>query len=333
VDGLVRELVARGHEVTTFATGDSNIPGRLIATVPRALRPLGFGDDPSGYLQDTIRMVLDRAREFDLIHGHLEWFNPILARTSPVPAVMTFHGRLDFPWARDILLRSRGRYVAISRSHAAAQPHFDWAGIVLNGLDLQDMPFRRERSDALCFVGRIAPEKGVVDAIDIARRSGRTLRIAAKAGKMPHEVEYEKNVFLPAVSAAGSSVEFLGELSVRDRDLLFADSFAALMPGHWPEPFGLVAIEALAAGTPVIARPVGAVPEILRPGVDGFFGDTVENLADAVDLVGDLDRPAIRASVLDRFSAARMTTDYEAVYRRVLGDWAFQRGRSATSPS
>jgi glycosyltransferase involved in cell wall biosynthesis len=326
---LVTELIRRGHEVTTFAAGDSDVPGRLVPTVPEALRPRGFGGDPSSYLHETIRMVMAREREFDLIHSHLEWFNPILTKVSGVPAVATFHSRLDYPWAREILLRAKGPFVAISQSHAATHPMLEWAGVVHNGLSLDGAPFADRPSDALCFVGRIAPEKGVLDAIDIAKGSGRVLRIAAKAGHMPHEIEYEKVVFRPAVAAAGSAVEFLGELSLTDRDRLFASSFAALMPGHWPEPFGLVAIEALACGTPVLARRVGALPEIIRDGIDGFFGRDVEALTAAVGRVGSLDRAAIRASVLDRFSGARMTDGYEQVYRRVIADWPSRRRSAA----
>lgn len=330
VHELVTELTRRGHEVTTFASGDSEVPGRLIPTVPEALRPRGFGGDPSPYIHETLRMVMAREREFDLIHGHLEWFNPILAAVIGVPTVATFHSRLDQPWAADILLRSKGPFVAISQAHAATQPRMVWAAVVHNGLNLEGAPFGERPSDALCFVGRIATEKGVLDAIDIAKRTGRVLRIAAKAGHMPYEVEYQNEVFLPAVAAAGSAVEFLGELSLADRDRLFASSYAALMPGQWPEPFGLVAIEALACGTPVVARRVGALPEIVRHGVDGFLGEDVEDMAAAVDRVASLDRAAIRTSVLDRFSGTRMTDGYEQVYRHVLADWPARRPLSAS---
>jgi glycosyltransferase involved in cell wall biosynthesis len=173
----------------------------------------------------------------------------------------------------------------------------------------------------------MAAEKGIVEAIEIALKTGRPLRIAAKAGPMPAEQDYLHTVFEPALKAAGRSVEYLGELEQADRDLLFAESYASLMPGSWPEPFGLVAIEALACGTPVITRRVGALPEIIRDGVDGFFGDDVEQLAFQVDRVADLDREAIRASVIDRFSAKRMTDKYEAIYRSMLGDVAADESR------
>lgn len=318
VHELVKELDRRGHEVTTFASGDSDVPGRLIATVPEALRTAGFRGDASPYFYLTIQAVLDRVGEFDVIHSHLESASFLLARFSPVPVVSTFHGRLDMPWAAEAFRSSPQGLVAISANQASTHPDVAWAGIVHNGLTLDDTPFDRRRGDGLCFVGRMAAEKGIVEAIEIAKATGRPLRIAAKSGPMPLERDYLENVFLPALAAAGSSVEFLGEIEQVERDLLFAESYASLMPGSWPEPFGLVAIESLACGTPILARRVGALPEIIRDGIDGFFGDDVEQLSSLVDSVGDLDRAAIRASVVERFSVARMTDGYEAIYRSVL---------------
>jgi glycosyltransferase involved in cell wall biosynthesis len=318
VHGLVVELDRRGHEVTTFASGDSEVPGRHIATVPEALRPAGYVGDPLPWFHLTMREVIDRAHEFDLIHSHLEWASLLLARTAPIPVVSTFHGRLDLPWAETLLRDAPRGLVAISNNQASAHPEVAWEAVVHNGLRLDDAPFDRRRGESLCFVGRVAPEKGIVDAIEVAKAAGRPLRIAAKIAPGGTERAYYEEVFKPALDAAGSDVEFLGELSQADRDQLFAESYASLMPGSWPEPFGLVAIEALATGTPVIARRIGALPEIIRDGVDGFFGDDVTAMAFTVDRVASLDREAIRASVLDRFSAERMTDGYEAVYRTVL---------------
>ena len=175
------------------------------------------------------------------------------------------------------------------------------------------------------------PEKGIVDAIEIARLAGRPLRIAAKIGTTASEVDVQRDrSSSPPSRRPGADVEFLGELEEADRDRLFAESYASLMPGEWPEPFGLVAIESLACGTPIIARPNGALPEIIRDGVDGFFGDDVDAMASKVGLVGGLDRRAIRDDVLARFSAVRMADGYEALYRQILaGDRSPRQGTVA----
>ena len=318
VHELIVELVRRGHEVTTFASGDSDVPGRLIPTVPKALRPAGFGADPSGFMLSTMVDVLDRQHEFDVIHSHLEWSSVIFARATNVPVVATFHGRLDLPWATHLFeAPPKAAMVAISESQASAHPEIDWT-VVHNGLTLNGAPFERRRYESLCFVGRVSPEKGIVEAIEVAKRTGRHLRIAAKVGTTPAEIAYNENVFEPARKAAGSLVEYLGELSGADRDRLLARSYATLMPGSWPEPFGLVAIESLACGTPILARRVGGLAEIIRDGVDGFFGDDVTQLAFHVERIAELDRAAIRKSVIDRFSATRMADGYEALFRRVL---------------
>ncbi len=318
VHELVVELVRRGHDVTTFASGDSEVPGRHIHTAPTALRPAGYVGDPTPYVIGTMRAVLDRAADFDVIHSHLEWSSLLLARIATVPVVSTFHGRLDVPWASEAFVDPPRGLVAISANQASARPDVPWAGIVHNGLRLDDAPFGRHRDEALCFVGRVAPEKGIVEAIEIAQAAGRPLRIAAKVAASGPERDYYDAVFEPALTAAGTDVEFHGELSQDERNDLFATSFAALMPGSWPEPFGLVAIEALACGTPVIARPVGALPEIIRDGIDGFFGDDVLAMAEGVARVAGLDRAAIRASVLERFTVERMADGYEAIYRMMV---------------
>lgn len=320
VHGLVTELDRRGHEVTTFASGDSVVPGRHIETVPRALRPIGYTGDSLPWMQLTMQKILAHIDEFDLIHSHLEWQSLLLARVSPIPVVSTFHGRLDLAWADDLFEDAPRGLVAISKNQASAHPDVPWAGVVYNGLRLSDAPFGRNRTDALCFVGRVVPEKGIVEAIEVAKAAGRPLKIAAKVAVGGVEREYYDEVFYPALKAAGTTIEYLGEISQAERDQLFAESHAVLMPGSWPEPFGLVAIEALACGTPVIARRSGALPEIVRDGIDGFLGDDVTAMAFKVDRVADLDRAAIRESVIDRFSVERMTDGYEAIYREVLDE-------------
>ncbi|HEX5591445.1 MAG TPA: glycosyltransferase family 4 protein [Candidatus Limnocylindrales bacterium] len=315
---LTSQLAARGHDVTVFASGDSDVPCRLVPTVPEALRPAGFGGDPAPHFLETIQALLDHASEFDVIHSHLEWWSILLARVVPVPVVSTFHGRLDLQHSRRLLAGRPEGLVAISRSQAAAHPNVDWT-IIHNGLSLHEMP-AGPGGDAFCFVGRVDPGKGVVEAIEVARLSGRPLRIAAKVGTLPEQVDYYETVFRPAVEAAGSLVEFIGEVGPEERNRLFAESFATLMPGAWPEPFGLVAIESLACGTPILARRVGALPEIIRDGVDGFFGDDPLHLSFHAEGVAGLDRTAIRERAIERFSAARMADRYEELYLRQVDE-------------
>jgi glycosyltransferase involved in cell wall biosynthesis len=313
---LTTELVRRGHDVTVFASGDSDVPCRLIPTVDRALRPAGIEGDSGPWFAETMDTVTQHEAEFDVIHSHLEWWSVPLARSLTVPVVATFHGRLDLPWADRLLADAPDGMVAISRHQANTHPDVPWT-IIHNGLSLEGAPFVQEQGEAFCFVGRIDPEKGVIAAMDIAKRAGRPLRIAAKVGNLANQRGYYEDVFRPALAKGGRSVEYLGELKPAERDQLFAESYATLMPGAWPEPFGLVSIESLACGTPVLARRVGALPEIIREGVDGYFGDDVAAMAFYADRLGGLDRVAIRERVIERFSAARMTDRYEELYARM----------------
>ncbi len=315
IDELTRELARRGHDLTVFASADSTTTARLVPTVDRALRPAGRAGEDGPFMLATIDAVLRRADAFDVIHAHLDFAGVLLARVSPTPVVLTFHGRLDRPWAASLLHDPPPGLCAISRGQASTQPGVAWT-IVPDGLDLTSAPFEPQPGEALCFVGRMSPDKGAAEAVAIARAAGRRLRVASKEPAVELERDYFENVFRPAARSA--DVELLGELGPADRDRLFAESYATLMPGDWPEPFGLVTIESLATGTPVVARRVGGIPEIVRDGIDGLIDDSTEALARRLDEVAGLDRTAIRASVLERFSAVRMTDDYERVYDRLI---------------
>lgn len=314
---LVAELHRRGHEVTTFASGDSQIPGRHVPTVAEALRPAGFGGDPEPYIRRTADLVLEHEADFDLIHAHIDPWNADLARRARVPVVSTFHGRLDQPWAQTAFQHAPAGMVAVSRDQARVQPEVDWT-VIHHGVTFRPPPLSQIPGEDFCFVGRIAPEKGLLDAIEIARLTGRRLLVAAKVATRPMDKDYEEAVIRPALARA--DVTLLGELSEADRDRLVASCRASLVPSAWPEPFGLVVIEALACGTPVLARRAGAIPEILRDEIDGFIGDDARQLAYFDRILGGLDRAAIRASAIERFSVTRMVDRYEALYRRLTRD-------------
>ena len=301
--------------MTLFASGDSTAKCELVPTVPAALRPLGFNSDPTGYLAATIAQVRARQADFDVIHAHLEWANLMLMRSVTTPSVATFHGRLDHPWATDALADPPPGLVAISRSHAATHPEVPW-------------PARLQRAQPRGRPLRAAPQRcPQLRGTDRPREGG---------GRRHRDRPAE----WPAVADRGQAGPDRGGAGVL-RDRLQAGPQAgrrrvprraerrrarrsprlelrAAHARHWPEPFGLVAIEAMACGTPVVARRSGALPEIVRDGIDGFLGDDPANLAFLLERVDGLDRERIRTEVMERFSARRMVDGYLEVYHRRL---------------
>ena len=316
VGELVLELDRRGHDVTTFASGDSTVPGRHVPTVPLALRPIGFAEDPVEAFERTLALVLDRQDAFDVIHAHVDSWNVELARRARIPVVSTFHGRLDLPWTPDAFRVGVRGLVAVSRDQARVHPEAAWT-VIHHGVTFRPPPLPAVPGEDLCFVGRMAPEKGFPDAIEVARLTGRRLMVAAKIPTRQVEIDYHDAVIRPLLDRA--DVTILGELSEADRDRLVSGCRASLVPSAWPEPFGLVVIEALACGTPVLARRAGAIPEILRDGVDGFLGDDAQQLAFLDGQLDGLDRGAIQAAALERFSVGRMVDQYVELYRTLLG--------------
>jgi glycosyltransferase involved in cell wall biosynthesis len=312
---LVEELVRRGHEVTLIGPGDSNVPSRLIPTIDRALWSSGMRGDSTPYIQVSIERVWSACNEFDIIHSNLDTLSFSLARHCPTPVVHTLHGRLDTPGLPELLDEFREiPLVAISASQRRWFPDNNWIATVHHGLDLEAAPFGDEAGEYLAFVGRITHEKGIADAIELARMTGMTLRAAAKV----HEVdEHELFDSLVAPAIEEGIVEFEGELAPGPRDELLAGALATVMLGAWPEPFGLVAIESMASGTPVIARRAGALPEIIEHGTTGFLVDDLSEAQLAVKEAAELDRRHIRESAVERFSVARMVDEYEAVYRHL----------------
>jgi glycosyltransferase involved in cell wall biosynthesis len=315
VGELVVELHRRGHEVTTFASGDSSVPGRLVPTVPRALRAIGFADDPAEGYERTVELVLAQQDAFDVIHAHMDPYNLDLARRARTPVVSTFHRRLDLSWTRDAFRgRPRG-LVAVSQDQARMHPEADWT-VIHHGVTFRPPPLADVSGEDFCFVGRMSPEKGFPDAIEVARLTGRRLMVATKTPNGKLEIDYQEQVVRRLLDRA--DVTILGELPEADRDRLVAGSRASLVPSAWPEPFGLVVIEALGCGTPVLARRVGGIPEILRDGIDGFLGDDAQQLAFFDDRLDELDRTAIQAAALGRFTVGRMADEYETLYRRLV---------------
>jgi glycosyltransferase involved in cell wall biosynthesis len=317
VAAIGEELHARGHRVTLFAPGDSEFSGELVPTIEQSLWRSEYRGDVTSYIAVSIAKAWQRHADFDVIHSHVETHGFLFARHCPTPVVSTLHGRLD-DWGIPELLDefSELPLVAISESQRRWQEDANWVATIHHGLPLGQMPFGERPGDYLAFVGRITPEKGVAECIELARDAGLPLKIAAKVYD-DHEQEHFAEVVEPAMQKG--IVEFLGEVSALERDPLYAGARATLMLGAWPEPFGLVAIESMATGTPVIARRAGALTETVEHGVTGFLVDDLREARLALDLVPELDRAEIRRQTLARFSPERMVDEYERVYRSLVG--------------
>jgi len=312
---LVNELTRRGHKVTLIGPADSEVDCELVPTIHRALWNSGMTGDPTPYIEVTIERAWSVAHRFDVMHSHLDTLSFSFARHSPVPVLHTLHGRLDMPGVPELLDEFQDiPLVAISESQRRWWPQNNWVATVHHGLPLEGAPFSDRAGNYLAFVGRISPEKGVEAAIELARSVELPLRMAAKV----HEDE-EKRLFAEVVAPAieDGVVVFEGELATPERDELLAGALATVLLGAWPEPFGLVAIESMATGTPVIARRAGALPEIVDHGLTGFLVDDVHEARFAVREVANVDRTLVRRTVLERFSAERMVDEYESAYRQL----------------
>jgi glycosyltransferase involved in cell wall biosynthesis len=317
VAALGDELVRRGHEVTLYAPGDSRFPGTLVATPEQSLWSTGYQGDVSSFINVTLARVWADLERFDIIHSHVETLGFLFARHCPVPVLTTLHGRLDVSGIPELLEEFNDiPLVAISESQRRWSSDANWVATIHHGLPLEEMPFSRAPGDYLAFVGRVTPEKGVAECIEVARAVGMKLRMAAKVYD-EHEKIHFAEVVEPAI--ASGIVEFLGELGQPERDALYAGAAATLMMGAWPEPFGLVAIESMATGTPVIGRRAGALTETIDHGETGFLVDDEIEAELAVRFAKDLDRARVRRKVLRRFSPTRMADEYEEVYRALLG--------------
>jgi glycosyltransferase involved in cell wall biosynthesis len=318
VAALAGELHRRGHKVTLFAPGDSSVDCELVPTIPQSLWSTDYRGDVSSYINVSLAMAWREHERFDIIHSHVETLGFLFARHCPTPVVTTLHGRLDVSGIPELLDEFDDiPLVAISDSQRRWGEHANWVATIHHGLPLESMPHSDRPGDYLAFVGRITPEKGIAECIELARRVKLPLKIAAKVYD-EHEKEHFAEVVEPAL--AEGTVEFLGELGELERDRLYAGALATLMLGAWPEPFGLVAIESLATGTPVIARRAGALTETIEHGVNGFLIDDLTEAELAIERVRDLDRKQIRRRAIERYSPGRMTDDYEVVFRNLLAN-------------
>lgn len=313
VSYLAEELVRLGHQVTLFATADSCTSARLVPVWPSALRLDSQCSDQLAPHVLMIEQVARRAEQFDVVHFHVSQLHlPVARRLQGVAHVTTLHGRLDLAELPP-LFREFSDIPVVSISNAQREPLLEaaWVGTVYHGLPPGLLPFSPAPGRYLAFLGRVSPEKGVARAIAIAKASGYPLRIAAKID--PADRAYFETEIQPLLDHP--LVEFVGEIGEREKAAFLGGARALLFPIDWPEPFGLVMIEAMACGLPVVAFEGGSVREIVDDGVSGYVVGTVEEAVAAVHRIDAIDRRACRAAFERRFTAARMAADYLAVYR------------------
>jgi glycosyltransferase involved in cell wall biosynthesis len=311
---LVDELVELGHTVTLFASGDSTTRAKLHPVWPRALRLGRPRTDPHLACALLLEAVSRLAREFDVIHSHIDWLHlPLLTRLG-IPFVTTMHGRLDLPGIPEVLREFPDAcFVSISDHQRIPVRSANWCGTVYHGLPAGQFRPSYTPGSYLAFLGRLTSEKGPEDAIRIARAAGMPIRIAAKVPK--GEAAYFKKHIEPQID--GTDVQLIGEVDERGKQPLLSGAAALLFPIKWPEPFGLVMIEAMACGTPVIAYRAGSVPEVVDEAVTGFIVGGEEEAVQAVKDLARIDRRKVRARFEERFSSERMARAYVQHYQQI----------------
>ena len=315
VSYLTEELVRQGHEVTLFASGDSETTARLVAACPRSLRLDKQCIDQLAHHIVMLESVFQRASEFDIVHFHVDYLHFCMSRRQQITHVTTLHGRLDIPDLFPLYREFRDMpVVSISNVQREPLPWANWQATVHHGLPTDLYRFREQTGSYFAFLGRISPEKRVDRAIEIAKRVQIPLKIAAKVDRVDRK--YFKTTIEPLL--CDSLVEVVGEIGDREKDEFLGNAYALLLPIDWPEPFGLVMIEAMACGTPVIAYCGGAVPEILEEGRAGFIVEDLEGAVKAARRIPKLSRKRCREVFEQRFTATRMANDYVKVYERLI---------------
>jgi glycosyltransferase involved in cell wall biosynthesis len=315
VSYLTEELVELGHDVTLFASGDSITRATLASCCPRALRLDPLVSDTIPHFMLLIDKVRERAEEFDIIHFHIDLFHFPLFRSLATRTLTTLHGRQDLGDLKPFYSRFGAMpLVSISNDQRKPLPSANFVATIQHGLppDLHRPSF--EKGSYLAFLGRISPEKRPDRAIRIARAAGIPLKIAAKVDKV--DEDYFRNAILPLIGGPG--VEFIGEINEREKTKFLGEAIALLFPVDWPEPFGLVMIEAMACGTPVLAFRCGSVPEIVDNGVTGRIVDSEEEAIAALPAIRSYNRRAVRQRFEERFTATRMAKGYVRTYRQLL---------------
>jgi glycosyltransferase involved in cell wall biosynthesis len=315
VYSLTEELVAMGHDVTLFASGDSITSATLAPMREQALRLDPSVKDWVATYYSMVERIYRRKEEFDVLHFHIDYFPLALFCRQKVPYLTTIHGRLDLPeLVESYETYAYSPFVSISNNQRRPIPHLNWVRTVLHGMPANLLTPQPVRQEYGAFLGRISPEKGVDRAIKIAGKAGMKLKIAAKVDNA--DKEYYDSQIKPLIQG-NPDVEFIGEINDAQKPDFLSGAHALIFPINWPEPFGLVMIEAMACGTPVIAYNCGSVPEVMDDGLTGFIVNNIDEAVAAVGKIHTLDRARVRATFDRRFTARRMAEDYLDVYEEL----------------
>jgi glycosyltransferase involved in cell wall biosynthesis len=316
VSYITEELVRRGHDVTLFAAGDAVTSAKLHPACPQALRLAGK-QDLGAFLQfPMLSDVYENADDFDVIHNHVDYWSFAFARLVNTPTVSTMHGRLDLEDLMPVYARYKTvPLVSISDAQRPPLPFMNWVSTVYHGLPRDLLTFSKGPGKYLAFLGRISPEKRPDLAIDLARKAGIPIKLAAKVDVVDRA--FFEQVIKPRLSSP--DVEYIGEINESQKNEFLGNALALMFTIDWPEPFGLAMIEALACGTPVIARPCGSVPEVLRNGVSGIIASEFDDLVQAVKNIDSISREACRKEFETRFTDDVMAAQYERIYRELIG--------------
>ena len=315
VSWLTEELVRLGHDVTLFASGDSLTSARLIPACKKALRLDSSCVDQLAHHVVMLDQVFSEKENFDLIHFHVDYLHFPLSRRQQIAHVTTLHGRLDLPDLVPLYRLFRDiPVISISDAQRKPLPWVNWQGTVHHGLPRESFCLGGGKGGYLAFLGRTSPEKGLDQAIEIAKRAEMPLKIAAKIDRV--DVEYFETVIKPLLDHP--RIEFIGEVGYPEKNVFLGNAAGLLFPINWREPFGLVMIEAMACGTPVIAYPLGSVPEVMQDRVTGFIVPDLEAAVKAVKRLGEIDRRKCRRHFEQHFNAERMAQDYLNIYQRLV---------------
>jgi glycosyltransferase involved in cell wall biosynthesis len=325
---LTEALIDLGHEVTLFASGDSQTRAELVACAPSALRLDENCKDPLARHVDMFERVFARAREFDVLHFHTDYLHFALASRQTVPHLTTMHGRMDIPdYVPLFSTFADTPLISISDAQREPLPDANWIGTVYHGLPADLYRPQPNPGKYLAVVGRVSPEKRMDRAVEIARRLGMPLKVAAKIdGK---DRDYYESQIKPLF--ADPLVEFIGEIGEGDKNEFLGNAAAFLFPVDWPEPFGLVMIEAMACATPVVAFRCGSIPEVMRDGVSGYVVDSIDAAVEATRRAIALPRAGVRGYFERRFLAPRMARDYVTVYEALVESARRRNGRGRTA--